>query len=199
MSLITKEQISILKSTDFLELRQISTHGINYYYSHDAKFDGEIVAIIPYTRVGDKHDGLVVDKVLIRSEMVPCWNVDENHYKCITGGVEEKHRKLDDTIYSRYCAIDELKEEAGYQVNNYDFIYLGECFVSKSSDTLVHLFGIDLTDKDRDIEPEGDGSELEKISDSFWVDLDDPIIESIKDPLFFTLICKLLYKDNKSK
>jgi len=81
-----------------------------------------------------------------------------------------------------------LWEEAGYRVDVDDLIGLGQVRPSKSADTVVHLFAVDLTGKTQST-PQGDGSRFEANASVEWVDYDQGI--QIADPLFVTSIARL--------
>lgn len=152
-----------------------------YEFVHEHRCNGNIISILPY-----KHEPSLVRRdnpysFLLRYEFTPCWDMDEDVYSSITGGVDEGNTVLE-------TALIELEEESGYVVNESEMIYLGTCFGTKSSDTLYHLFTVDLTGKEP-IEITGDGSYLESIASCHWVE----DIEIAEDPLVFTsyyLACK---------
>ena len=103
-----------------------------------------------------------------------------------------------------------MKEESGYEIKVNDLISLGTCFGTKSTDTIYHLFSVDLTGKvqlgtQKDINDmkdelmnnvtkntnkiygKGDGSKLEEKAYCFWTDkIDDAV-----DPLVFILYYRL--------
>jgi 8-oxo-dGTP pyrophosphatase MutT (NUDIX family) len=99
----------------------------------------------------------------------------------ITGGVEPG-KSIEE------AAQQELWEEAGYHVGVDDLIYLGRVRPSKSTDTIVHLFAVDVTEKPQSI-PLGDGTSFEASASVVWVDRDQGI--QITDPLFVTAITRL--------
>ena len=101
-----------------------------------------------------------------------------------TGGLEKGRTILE-------TAQQELWEEAGYKAEQKEFINLGQVRPSKSSDTIVHIFGINVTKKIQS-KPKGNGSYYEKNASVEWIDYKSGI--QIVDPLFVTAITRLLNK-----
>ena len=136
-----------------------------YVYSHETRCDGKIVSILPFKY----EEGMI--QYLLRSEVTPCWEVDKEVVSSITGGFEEKWGIEGTTVH-------ELKEEGGYTIKKEELISLGTCRGSKSSDTIYHLFAVDLTGKKQG-KASGDGSKLEAKAHCFWSadlrDCQDPI------------------------
>lgn len=168
----------ILKDTNYLQLRELvdEDRGIHgYIYSREVRCNGEIVAILPYREKNDEGDL----EFLLRSEVTPCWGLDEHFISSITGGVEENDVEG--------SAVNEIKEEAGYDVTINELEHRGTCFGTKSSDTVYHLFTVDLTGKEG-YEAQGDGSELEAKAECIWK---DDINEGV-DPFLFTIYHKFL-------
>ena len=118
-------QDKILYDNEWLQLRDRD----GYIFSHEIRCNGRIVVVLPYKRTGK--DSWTF---LVRNETTPCWGGPT--LSCITGGVEGED-PLDD-------AVRELKEEAGYEVPREDFIALGKCRGSKSSDTWYYLYAVDV-------------------------------------------------------
>lgn len=179
-----------LYSTDYLELRKIEDkeRGIGgYFYSHETRCNGKIVAVLPYRKEKDEK-GYENLQFLYRYELTPCWDLNNNLISSITGGVEDK--SVEDTV------IEEMKEEAGYDVTEDELEFYGTCFGAKSSDTVYYLYMIDLTGKER-FEAEGDGSYLESQAHCFWDDsyrmkeASDPFLHVIHDRYVLSIIEKL--------
>jgi hypothetical protein len=106
--------------------------------------------------------------MLVRHEYTPCWSEEGLHISSITGGWEkDKHRTPIQTV------VEELREEAGIVLHDdCDIKSLGECRGTKSSDTIYHLFLVDLSDDNFDeIEIETDGSILEGKAHNEWVSM----------------------------
>lgn len=145
----------VLHSGTHTELRRC--HGENvkgYEYIHEHRCDGHIVSILP---VHHKRG------MLIRKELTPCWG-EGPFINSITGGWEKDiHETPIDTV------VAELREETGIVLGNENVIKtLGTVRGTKSSDTMYHLFVIDLSDDNyEELEPEPD-SELEKHEYCEW-------------------------------
>ncbi len=149
---------------EWISLRKITNvrSGIRgYYYSHETRCNGEIVALLPYRRTIRARGEYPVREYLLKSEVTPCWDTKKPILSTITGGKDSDYAKLD--------AVKELLEETGYQIIYRELIELGTSRASKSSDTIYHLFSVDLTNKEQG-EILGDGSELEKRAKAVWVD-----------------------------
>lgn len=145
-----------------------------YSFSREVRCNGTIISILPFRTRGDKVE------YLARLEVCPAHGPELE--KCsITGGVEAD-------ISIEETALQELWEEAGYVVDADDLISLGQVRPSKSSDTTVHLFAIDVTKKTRSTPP-GDGSHFESNATVEWMNYDQGI--QISDPLFVIAIARL--------
>jgi 8-oxo-dGTP pyrophosphatase MutT (NUDIX family) len=144
-----------------------------YVFSHETRCNGNIVVILPY-----RHNKTMMRRdnpydFLLRHEITPCWNIDEPVISSITGGVDPGNSPIQ-------TARLELLEEAGYKADLEDFVFLGECYGIKSSDTIYSIYTIDLTEYLEAGEALGDGSELESKAWCAWhdsiLDADDPIL-----------------------
>jgi len=128
-----------------------------YVYSHEKRCGGEIIAVLPFklvkTLTGD------VFKYLARMEATPCHEGDKLKFTSITGGVEECGIKA--------SVIMELREEAGVIATEDELIELGFIYPSKSQDTKVYLFAMDITGK-KVGEAVGDGSKHEESAYVEW-------------------------------
>jgi len=136
-------------------------HVKGYEYIHEHRCNGHIVAILP---IHYEHG------MLIRKELTPCWGEDGPFINSITGGWEKDlHDTPIDTV------IAELREETGIVLGTENAIKtLGTVRAGKSSDSVYHLFLVDLSDDDyEELEPEPD-SELEKHEYCEWQRLDSP-------------------------
>lgn len=145
-----------------------------YTFSREVRCDGVIVSLLPY-RISK--DGI---EFLARVEVCPAHGPELERCS-ITGGV-----KPGESIEE--AAQQELWEEAGYRVDEDDLISLGQVRPSKSADTVVHLFAVDVTGKPQ-FTPLGDGTRLEASASVEWVDYAQGI--QITDPLFVTAITRL--------
>jgi hypothetical protein len=65
---------------------------------------------------------------------------------------------------------------------------------SKSTDTIVYLFAINVTGKNQ-TPPPGDGSRFEAGASVTWVDYEQSLPTT--DPLFVTAITRLMHKEQK--
>lgn len=160
-----------------------------YVYSHETRCLGIIISVLPFRRIKTaKSFGLPAYEFLLREELTPCWSMDKKIRSTITGGFEGHLEDLSLIASTKNDAQRELKEEAGYSVDLKDFIFLGNCYASKSSDTVYALFGVDLTDVASE-KAEGDGSLLEKQATTVWCKKEDILI--CKDPLASVLYLRL--------
>ena len=162
----------ILYENDWVELSAISGEGYKYIYSHESRCSGKIVGILPFRYVDERIE------YMLRDEFTPAWSTKHNIISSITGGVENN-----DVIET---AIHEVREEAGYDINEKNLIQLGMIRTSKSSDTIYHLFSFDATNLVQR-EQHGDGSELEKKAKSFWT----RDISKSEDALVYTMYYRL--------
>lgn len=177
--------IETLHENEWLSLRIVRQPdaGINgYVYSHESRCRGRIVAVLPY-RLAKPPDGPTNSSVrveyLLKSEVTPCWGFDQ-HLSAITGGYEGGDIEDD--------AVRELLEETGYAVTRADLIDLGECYASKSADTVYSLFSLDLTDRMPGVAT-GDGSRLEAESSTVW--LSAGRLAEVWDPHVSTMYVRL--------
>lgn len=171
---------TLLYDDKWLQLRSIKNEDkriLGYTYSHEVRCDGNIVAILPY-RI---KDGIV--EILFRFEATPCWEMDINVMSSLTGGVDPGD-SIEKTV------IKELKEESGYVINKNELIELGTSFGIKSSDTIYHLFAVDLTDRERDQELEVE-NDLEEQSYCEWLPIDDALYEC-RDPFVAQMYTRLV-------
>jgi len=173
-----ENKIKTLCENKWISLKEINIPemGINgYVFSHETRCNGKIVAILPY-RINDKNEL----EYLIRYEVTPCWGLKQE-ISSITGGVEE-----DDPIHT---AVEEMYQEAGYEILPQELIGLGTSHASKSSDTIYYLFSVDLTGKEKIGEAKGDGSNLEQMAECKWAP--PKVISLSKDPQLYVLSRRL--------
>lgn len=133
-----------------------------YVYSHESRCAGRIVAVLPYRMVKSPSgplDSSARMEYLVKSEMTPCWDLNQV-LSAITGGYEGGDIEDD--------AVREMLEETGYAITRNELVPLGECYASKSSDTVYSLFSVDLTDRVPD-EAIGDGTRVEAESAAVWL------------------------------
>jgi hypothetical protein len=184
---------TVLHKGKFVELRLREAEDYKYEYLHEARCDGNIVAILPYkvTEAMGLTTYLRLTSYLLRHEFTPCWG-DSLNVSSITGGWERKrHPTPIDTV------IEELREEAGIVLKTERSIRsLGTCRGTKSSDTLYHLFAVDLSLGYEEVEIEGDGGSLEAKAHNVWYGYDNEleILEYAQDPMVFALYSRLKAK-----
>lgn len=176
----TKEIIlSQGKFTSYRKLVNEEKGFSGYEFLHEDRCNGSIISILPFRR----NDTMIRRDnpfdFLLRSELTPCWDENENVWSSITGGVDNGNNEIE-------TALIELEEEAGYKVNAEDLIFLGYSFGTKSSDTIYTLFSVDLTDYERGV-AKGDGSLLEGEAYCEWVE----DISIAYDPLVYSSYFKL--------
>lgn len=138
---------------------------------------GSSVAVMPYRFEGG---GL---SVLLRNEITPPWLVDSDQPRVLsslTGMMDENETHLE-------CATRELFEESGYKVPPSTMEYLGSVRLSKSSQNLVYLYAVEVTDLANET-PKGDGQGFEEWAQSVWMCNTDQSEDSLAHTLFLKLI-----------
>jgi 8-oxo-dGTP pyrophosphatase MutT (NUDIX family) len=145
-----------------------------YTFAHEVRCHGVIVAIVPFRTIGTRRE------FLARCEVCPAHG-PQLELCCLTGGLEPGQ-----TVEA--CAQQEIYEEAGYAVAAHELRHLGQVHPSKSADTVVHLFAVDVTQKHPQTAP-GDGSRFETNASVVWVGYDQGM--HIADPLFVTAMARL--------
>lgn len=177
-------KIKILCKTDWVSLRKIidpEQEISGYDYLHEDRCAGKIISVLPYRVVNDEV------QYLLRKEITPCWSY-EPVISSITGGLENDN--IEETV------VQEIAEEAGYEVTTDDLIYLITTYGTKSSDSKYYIYSVDLTGKEKTLKGDGDGSSLEKIATCYWSDTVDDAL----DPLVYVAYCKIqnhLQKSNE--
>jgi len=169
--------IRVLCKTKWVSLIAMKTEltGDNeYIYSHENRCDGQIVSILPYRYF---NNGV---QYLLRNEVTPPWGKPPKQFvSSITGGVEN------DGVLE--TAVHEIAEEAGYEVERKDLIFLDKSFGTKSSDTVYYLYTVDLSGLFPTVKAQGDGSILETMAECFWSDT----IKDAVDPLVYVSYYKI--------
>lgn len=136
---------------------EVPEWGVRYVYSHEARCNGRIVVMLPFRRTLERRL-----EYLLRREITPSWGLSPS-LSAITGGLEKHESPIE-------CALREMHEETGYQVEDPEEVFpLGTCYGTKSSDTVYYLFSVDLTHQVPEGSGEGDGSYLEAQATSQWV------------------------------
>lgn len=156
-------------------------NGSKYVYSKSIWCNGEGVAILPYRRKNEEHQL----QFLGRFEVCPAHS-DEIELCSITGGMDCEGES------PVFTAVRELKEEAGIIVTLEQMLYLGTVRPSKSSDTVTHLFAVDLDTGYMQEEAIGDGTLGEVGAYCEWVNTVD--VMSAKDPLLHAIMMRLIGK-----
>ena len=145
-----------------------------YTFSREVRCDGVLVAVLPFRTQGN------IVEFLARLEVCPAHG-PERELCSITGGLEPRKTAME-------SAQQEVWEEAGYAVEIAELVSLGQVRPSKSADTLVYLFAVDVTAKRQHV-AQGDGSCLEKNASVKWVHYEQGV--HINDPLFVTALARL--------
>ena len=169
-------EVQVLQKTKWVSLRRIidPVNGTDAYdFLHEDRCSGKIVSILPYRTLANGNR-----EYLLRSEITPPWGW-KAAVSSITGGVEK-----DDPLET---AVMEMAEEAGYEVTRDDMKFLDTSRGTKASDTTYYLYTVDLTDKEKTLSGDGDGSDLEKRAHCYWADS----IEDAEDPLLYVLYYKI--------
>ena len=146
-------------------------NGQGYIYAHETRCNGNIVAVLLYERIGK--DGW---KYGLREEKTPCWG-DKAQLSSLTGGVEKGSTPA-------AAAVKEIMEEAGLVCVENDLKSLGNCRGTKSSDTLYHLFALDVSGL-KQVEPTG-----EDVGEVKWLSTREEI-NRVVCPLFYTMLYRL--------
>lgn len=145
-----------------------------YTFVREVRADGMIVSVVPFR----DHDGN--RNYLARLEICPAHG-DDLERCSITGGMEKG-----DTPDRR--AAEETWEEAGFRVREEALMPLGIVRPTKSSDTTVYLFAVNVTDMQQAV-AKGDGTKWEIGASSEWLSYADAA--TVQDPLFATAILRL--------
>jgi len=154
-----------------------------YEYSHDLKCNGRAVAVLVY-----RNDQTT--PIMGSFEVIPC-HFDGKQLVTVTGMIDGG----DDPFET---AVKEVHEECGYKIEKNELFYLGIVMPLKSSDKIIHLFSVDVTNKER-YERSGDGTPGEEMSHCDWVEIQDCLLS--KDPLFAVMISRMnmLIESQKQK
>jgi 8-oxo-dGTP pyrophosphatase MutT (NUDIX family) len=145
-----------------------------YIFAREVRCNGVIVCLLPFRITPD------YPEFLARLEICPAHGPELERCS-ITGGVESGESIQE-------AAFQELWEEAGYRVKVDDLISLGLMRPSKSADTVVHLFAVDVTGQSQS-PPPGDGTRFEATASVEWVNEEQGL--EIADPLFVAAMARL--------
>lgn len=152
-----------------------------YVYSHQTRCNGQMVAVIVFTRNWLVPD--TIDQVLGRYERNPAHD-DDIALTSITGGVDKG-------LTVEEAAVMELMEEGGFDADAADLIPLGAVRQAKDSDATVYLFAFDATDVlDTQKQAVGDGTQGEEDAYWQWIAVDEAVAS--KCPLASTMLMRLL-------
>jgi 8-oxo-dGTP pyrophosphatase MutT (NUDIX family) len=127
------EEAYLLKNK-WLSLKKLFGPTGEYVISHEERCKGHIVAVLPYVpdSVGQE------SYVIARQEFTPPWSQSELKLSSITGGVDEGEEPV-------VAAARELFEETGMKAPVELFHDLGTVHGAKSSDSVYHLFTVDVS------------------------------------------------------
>lgn len=156
---------------------KMDTPNGEYVYSHENRCDGNIVAVLPYRR-----EGRDAWSYGVRKEVTPSWGL-KPEFSSVTGGVDKGESPEE-------MAVKELKEETGYICETKDLKSLGTCRGTKSTDTLYHLFAVDVTDLKMG-EKTGDGSVYDTEAEFEMMTDTAELRKKIVDPIWFTMVMRL--------
>lgn len=143
-----------------------------FYYVQNTDSNGEAVAVLPY-----RFDNNILEYLLVK-ELRPPWG-RELTIQSLTGG-------MDGRFDHRNNATKELKEETGYDVFPSELIDLGVGRTSKLSDSVLYMYGINLTGK---VAGKTALEGYEKFLESVWL-MEEELYE-IQDPIFFMTYFRL--------
>lgn len=175
--LFTEGKEKTVFKSDWVSILKTEPEGTDdeYFYLHESRCDGKIVAVLLYKRTGkDSWD------YGVRKEVTPAWGM-KPELSALTGGVE-KGDTPDET------AVKEVKEESGYEIKAADLKKLGICYGTKSTDTIYFLYSCDVTGKEPG-KKTGDGSKLDTEGELIWTH----DFRKIKCPIFSTMVLRLGY------
>lgn len=170
---LSYEGDAILYDNEWLQLRETSD---GYVYAHENKSNGRGVAVLAYRRVGDEL------QIAGRFERCPCHR-DGFALTSLTGQIEGDDEPIT-------TAVRELKEEAGIDAVESEMQTLGTVRPGKQTDTIMHLFAIDVGDRDIG-EALGDGTAGEQGAYCAWVTLTDAALS--KSPVLAALLLRSFF------
>lgn len=151
----------------------------DYYYVHEERSNGHLVAVLGWRGKNNM-------EILGRYERCPAHS-QKIELCSLTGGIDSHKDSWQQSALN--YAQKELEEEAGIEVPKNRFVSLGTVKHSKSADTIVHLFSVELPKEEPVKNPKGDNSIGERGAYCKWVSLEEAI--SNKDPLVHAMILRL--------
>lgn len=146
----------------------------DYFYAHDVRARGKLVAVLPYRQKDEN-----TYQYGVHMEVCPAHGDTPSAYS-ITGGVGDKSPEE--------TALKELWEEVGYRVTVESLIPLGEIYAAKNIDTRVYLYAVDVTGLTA-VEPPTDGSRFEQIAYPEWLTYTEAL--AVTDALFLSMLLRL--------
>jgi hypothetical protein len=147
-----------------------------YTFSREVRFHGTIMVILPFRTIPDASRV----EFLARRESCPAHGPDLEYCSLIVG--LEPGQPLAET------ACLQLLTEAGYRTQASELIDLGVARPSKSTDTVAHLFAVEVTGK-TPTPPTGEDSKMATGTPVEWVNAARGL--QITDPLFVTALARL--------
>ena len=155
-----------------------------YVYATSPWCNSTGVAVLGYMNMGSNV------KYLGRYELCPAHS-DEMELGSIIGGYDNS-----DKYTLKQCALNELREEGGFDAPVSLLIELGAVKPTKASDNIVYLYAVDIGNSlVNSCEATGDGGETEKGAYTKWVTEEQAI--KCKDPLIAAMIARLKLKLQK--
>lgn len=148
-----------LFQTEWLSLRDVD----GYVYSHEEKGQGHTITVLGW-RKRNKIE------ILCRFEICPAHGDNSNVLHSLTGLMEDTTMPLKERCV--YYAQKELLEEAGIGSKKNKFEHLIDIRPSKSTDTVVHCYSVELDQEEPIEKPLGDGTKREEGSFCKWLPID---------------------------
>lgn len=170
----------VVFSTPWLEIHEKD----GYMFTHSPKWKGVAVAILPFRILTDTPWGAANPRFefLAVMEARPCHG-GSPAIASITGAYDNSNR------YSlEECAMNELREEGGYNVDIHNLIGLDWVNGSKSGDGIDHLFAIEIPVDTKQGEITGDGSAMEANVKPVWI-TEEQLITS-RDMILITMYAR---------
>lgn len=161
----------LLFDNEWVQLRKANGY---YIFSHEIRCNGNIIVIVPFRK--NKNGDI---NILARVEATPCWD-NLTPMRCsLTGGVDDGEQPLE-------TAIKELQEEIGYIVEKSDVISLGTFYGTKSTDSIYHIFAVEITENTKK------GDTTDKDAGGEWITLKD--VTMVADPFLVAAVSRLNQK-----
>jgi hypothetical protein len=174
----------IVFDSEWLKVKQTPK---GYYFSERKGVDS--IAVLLYRKINqDDHQIL---EVLVRMQALPIEKTQSDDdkeipklYRCpITGGLEEYVSVINQVRI-------ETREEAGYDISEEGFLYMGEYYVGTQTNEKVYMYIAEIHQGTETIGIKGDGSYFESISKNEWIDI-EKVLDAKYSGLF--IIANKLY------